>query len=93
MAYLQAELFSFSTIVFVVVHVDGVRSCLWTTPTGNKISGHRKRLSVTSTHRATKQLKLQLYIFQVVRQMQRDTAKRIQYFHYIPNVVSEGADM
>jgi hypothetical protein len=47
---------------------------------GNKISGHRKCLSETNTHRSTEQLKLHPYQFQAVHQLQqRDTAARIQY--------------
>jgi hypothetical protein len=46
--------------------------------TGYKISEHGKCLSVTSAHRATKQLKLLPYRFQAVYQLQqRDTAARI----------------
>jgi hypothetical protein len=48
------------------------------TPTANKISGHRKCLSVTSPHRATKQLKLWPCRFQAVHQMQqRGTTAKI----------------
>jgi hypothetical protein len=38
--------------------------------TGNKISGHRKCLSVSIAHRVTKQLKLRPYRFQAVHQLQ-----------------------
>jgi hypothetical protein len=49
-----------------------------TPPTGNKILGHRICLSVTNAHRVTKQLKLWLYWFQVMHQLQQqDTAARI----------------
>jgi hypothetical protein len=49
-------------------------------PTGNTVSGHRKCLSVSRAHRATKQLKSRPYRFQAVHQLQqRDTAARIQY--------------
>jgi hypothetical protein len=49
-------------------------------PTGNRISGHRKYLSVKSSHPATKQLKLQPYRFQAVRQLQqRNMTARNQY--------------
>jgi hypothetical protein len=49
----------------------------------NEISEHGKCLSVTSVHRAIKQLKLRPYRFQAVHQLQqRDTAARIQYYHH-----------
>jgi hypothetical protein len=61
------------------------------TPTGNKISGHRKCLSVTSAHQAAKQLKLRPYQFQAVHQLrERGTAARIQYCHWFRRFVREG---
>jgi hypothetical protein len=61
------------------------------TLTGNRISGHRKYLSVTSAHRTTKQLKLRPYRFQAVHHLQlRDTAAKIQYCHWFRRFVREG---
>jgi hypothetical protein len=58
-------------------------------PTGNKMSGNRKCLFLTSDHRVTKQLKLRPYQFQAVHQLQqRDTAGRIQYCHWFPRFVT-----
>jgi hypothetical protein len=46
---------------------------------------------VTSAHRATKQLKLRPYRFQAVHQLQqRDTAARIQYYHWFRRFLREG---
>jgi hypothetical protein len=51
--------------------------------TGNKISEHRKCLSVTGAYRATRQLKFRPCRFQAMHQLQqRDTAARIQYYHW-----------
>jgi hypothetical protein len=53
----------------------------------NKISEHRKCLSVTSAHGATKQLKLRPYRFQAVHQLQqRDTSTRTQYWKLVSSV-------
>jgi hypothetical protein len=49
-------------------------------------------LFVTSAHRATKQLKLLPYRFQAVYQQQkRETAARIQYYHWLHRFMREGA--
>jgi hypothetical protein len=62
----------------------------------NKTSIHqlvtkfRDRGSVTSVHRAIKQMKLRPYRFQEVHQLQqRDTAARIRYCHWFRSFVHE----
>jgi hypothetical protein len=57
----------------------------------NNISGRRKCLCVTNSHRATRQQKLRPSLFLAVLQPQRpDTAARIEYCHWFRCFMREG---
>jgi hypothetical protein len=58
------------------------------TPTANRMCRHRKCLSVTSAHRAKKQLKLRPFLCEAARQIKEGyTASRIAYCHWIRSSV------
>jgi hypothetical protein len=58
--------------------------------TVHRLAKFRKCLSVTSSHRAIKQLELRPYRFKAVHQLQQwITVARIQYFHWFCRFVRE----